>query len=224
VHGALRWALDLLATGVAATINGAGENPLVLATGEMVSTGNFHTPALALALDTCAIAVAQAAGPASERPARLANDRLSGLPPNLSRAGDGRSGVAPLLKTAQSLAVDIRHLAAPLSADPRFGADGVEDDSTNAAAAALRLEAQLGLLEHVIAVELVCARLAVDLAAPDRMGHGTAAAHACVRELVEPLEDDRPLGTDVERVARDLVASGRLRERVREAVRWQESS
>jgi histidine ammonia-lyase len=224
VHGALRWALDLLATAVAATINGAGENPLVLATGEMVSTGNFHTPALALALDTCAIAVAQAAGPASERPARLANDRLSGLPPNLSRAGDGRSGVAPLLKTAQSLAVDIRHLAAPLSADPRFGADGVEDDSTNAAAAALRLEAQLGLLEHVIAVELVCARLAVDLAAPDRMGHGTAAAHACVRELVEPLEDDRPLGTDVERVARDLVASGRLRERVREAVRWQESS
>jgi histidine ammonia-lyase len=56
------------------------------------------------------------------------------------------------------------------------------------------------------------------------MGRGTAAAHACVRELVEPLDDDRPLGVDVERVARELVASGRLRERVREAVRWQESS
>jgi histidine ammonia-lyase len=224
VHGALRWALDVLATAVAATINGAGENPLVLASGEVVSTGNFHTPALALALDTCAIAVAQAAGPASERPARLANERLSGLPANLSRAGDGRSGVAPLLKTSQSLAVDIRHLAAPLAADPRFGADGVEDDSTNAAAAALRLERQLGLLERVVAVELVCATLAVDLAAPERMGRGTAAAHGCVRELVEPLDDDRPLGADVERVARELVASGGLRERIREAVRWQESS
>jgi histidine ammonia-lyase len=224
VHGALRWALDLLATAVAATINGAGENPLVLAGGEVVSTGNFHTPALALALDACAIAVTQAAGPASERPARLANDRLSGLPANLSPAGDGRSGVAPLLKTAQSLAVDIRHLAAPLAADPRFGADGVEDDSTNAAAAALRLERQLGLLERVVAVELVCATLAVDLAAPGRLGRGTAAAHACVRELVAPLDDDRPLGADVERVARELVASGRLRERIRDAVRWQESS
>jgi histidine ammonia-lyase len=224
VHGTLRWALDLLATAVGATINGAGENPLVLASGDVVSTGNFHTPALALALDACAIAVAQAAGPGSERPARLANDRLSGLPANLSLAGDGRSGVAPLLKTSQSLAVDIRHLAAPLAADPRFGADGVEDDSTNAAAAALRLEAQLGLLEHVVAVELVCAALAVDLAGPERMGRGTAAAHACVRELVEPLDDDRPLGADIERVARELVASGRLREQVREAVRWQESS
>jgi histidine ammonia-lyase len=224
VHGALRWALDVLATAVAATINGAGENPLVLASGEVVSTGNFHTPALALALDTCAIAFAQAAGPASERPARLANERLSGLPANLSRAGDGRSGVAPLLKTSQSLAVDIRHLAAPLAADPRFGADGVEDDSTNAAAAALRLERQLGLLERVVAVELVCATLAVDLATPERMGRGTTAAHACVRELVEPLDDDRPLGADVERVARELVASGGLRERIREAVRWQESS
>jgi histidine ammonia-lyase len=224
VHGSLRWALDVLATAVAATVNGAGENPLVLASGDVVSTGNFHTPALALALDTCAIALAQAAGPASERPARLANERLSGLPANLSPAGGGRSGVAPLLKTSQSLAVDIRHLAAPLAADPRFGADGVEDDSTNAAAAAMRLQTQLGLLERVIAVELVCATLAVDLAAPERMGRGTAAAHACVRELVEPLDDDRPLGADVERVARELLASGRLGERVREAVRWPESS
>jgi hypothetical protein len=39
-----------------------------------------------------------------------------------------------------------------------------------------------------------------------------------VRELVAPLDDDRPLGADVELVARKLVASGRLRERVREAV------
>jgi histidine ammonia-lyase len=224
VHGALRWVLDLLATAVAATINGAGENPLVLATGDVVSTGNFHTPALALALDACAIAVAQAAGPASERPARLASAPLSGLPANLSRAGNGRSGVAPLLKTAQSLAVDIRHLSAPLAADPRFGAEGVEDDSTNAAAAALRLETQLRLLERVVAVELVCAAFAVDLAAPDRLGRGTAAAHACLRELVEPLGDDRALGADVDLVARELVASGRLRERVGEAVRWQESS
>ena len=224
VHGALRWSLDALGSAVAAALDGAGENPLVLANGDVVSTGNFHTSALALALDACAVAVSQAAGPASERPARLATDRLSGLPANLTRDGEGRSGVAPLLKTSQSLAVDIRHLAAPLAIDPRFGADGVEDDSTNAAAAAFRLEAQLGLLERIVAVELACATLAVDLAAPDRLGRGTAAAHAAVRELVPPLADDRPLGSEVERVARELVASGRLQKRVREAVRWQESS
>ncbi len=224
VHGSLRWTLDLLAVAAHAALNGAGDNPLVLAGGEIVSTGNFHTPALAVALDATAIAVAQTAGPAAERPARLATERLSGLAANLTRAGDGRSGVAPLLKTAQALAVEIRHLAAPLAIDPRFGADGVEDDSTNAAAAALRVEAQLELLGRLIGLELVCAAQAVDLAAPARLGRGTATAHACVRELVPALADDRPLGVDVERIARELVASGVLRERVREAVRWPDSS
>src|SRR5437763_1620221 len=43
VHGALRWSLDALATPVAAALNGAGENPLVLPGGAVVPTGNFHT-------------------------------------------------------------------------------------------------------------------------------------------------------------------------------------
>jgi histidine ammonia-lyase len=219
VLGALRSALDLLATAVIAELNGAADNPLVLPGGEVVSTGNFHTPALALALDATAIALAQAAAQAAERPARLATERLSGLPANLSRDGNGRSGVAPLLKSAQALAVEIRHLAAPFAIDPRFGADGVEDDSTNAAASALRLDAQVQLLGRLIALELVCAAQAVDLATPAALGHGTAAAHASVRQLVAPLGDDRPLGADVERVWRGLVVTDVLRERVLEAVR-----
>jgi histidine ammonia-lyase len=217
VHGSMRLALDVLAGAIRPELNGAGDNPVVLADGRVVSTGNFHTPALALALDAAAIAVAQVAAPAAERPARLATERLSGLAGNLT-GSEGRSGVAPLLKTAQALAVEIRHLAAPLALDPRFGADGVEDDSTNAAQAALRLDAQLALLGRLVALELVCAAQAVDLAGPERLGRGTAAAHACVRELVQPLHDDRPLGADVERVAGELVGSGLLVGRVREAV------
>lgn len=220
VLGALRIALDTLAVTVTSVLNGSGDNPLVLGDGQVVSTGNFHTPALALVLDAAAVAVAQAAAPAAERPARLATERLSGLPANLTRAGEGRSGIAPLLKTAQAIAVEIRHLAVPLATDPRFGADGVEDDSTNAAAAALRLQTQLDLLGRMVALELVCAAQAVDLAAPERLGRGTAAAQECVRELVPALGDDRPLGADVERVAAELVASGLVRDRVREVVRW----
>ena len=120
VHGALRSALDLLAAAVIAELNGAGDNPLVLPGGEVVSTGNFHTPALALALDATAIALAQTAAQVAERPARLATERLSGLPANLTPEGNGRSGVAPLLKTAQALAVEIRHLAAPFAIDPQL--------------------------------------------------------------------------------------------------------
>jgi histidine ammonia-lyase len=211
IHGSLRTALDLLATALDPEVNGASDNPLVL-TGddEILSTGNFHTPALALALDAAAIAVAQVAAAATERQARLKSERLSGLPANLVTGGANRSGLAPLSKTAQALTVEIRHLAAPLAIHATVGADGVEDDSTAAVQAALRLRAQLERLTLVIAVELLVAAQAVELAAPARLGVGAAAAQRCVRELVEPVGDDRALGPDVERLGRDAVASGRL--------------
>lgn len=209
VHGALRVALDQLADAVAAELNGAADNPLVLAVDdEILSTGNFHVPALALALDATAIAVAQVGGPLCERPARLRTARLSGLPGGLVGISDGatRSGIAPLHKTSQALLLELRHLAAPLAIHSMVGADGVEDDSTGAAQAALRLHDQLDRLALMIAVELVVAAQAVDLAAPARLGAGTAELQRRVRELVAPLDDDRALGAEVERVARELVA------------------
>jgi histidine ammonia-lyase len=150
----------------------------------------------------------------SQRPARLATERLSGLPANLTRLGPTHSGVAVLQKTALSLTVEIRHLAAPLAFDSHIGADGVEDDSTNTVQAALRVRDQLARFRLLVALELVCAAQAVDVATPASLGAGTAAAYACVRELVAPLVDDRPLGVDVERVAGQALTNGHLLARV----------
>jgi histidine ammonia-lyase len=205
VHGALRTALDQLAAAIAPELNGAADNPLVLADqGEIVSTGNFHVPALALALDATAIAVAQVAGPLAERPARLRTARLSDLPPGLTAGGPTHTGVAALHKAAQALTLEVRHLAAPVSIHATVGADGVEDDSTGAAQAALRLGEQLRKLRLLVAIELLIAAQAVDMSAPERLGRGTALLQRRVRELVEPLGDDRPLGGDVERLAAAL--------------------
>jgi len=215
IHGSLHTGLALLEAAIGPELDGAADNPLVIVEDdELICTGNFHVPALALALDTTAIAIAQVAAAASERPARLATERLSGLPAGLTRLGPTRSGTAVLHKTAQALSVEIRHLAAPLALDPRVGADGVEDDSTNTVQAALRVRDQLERLRLLVALELVSAAQAIDLAAPERLGAGTAAAHACVRELVADLIDDRPLGVDVERVAREALQNGRLLARV----------
>jgi histidine ammonia-lyase len=63
------------------------------------------------------------------------------------------------------------------------------------------------LLENarrVVAIELVAAAEAVDLAGADGLGDGTRAAHAAVRALVPPLLEDRALGPDVERLAAAL--------------------
>lgn len=219
ILGSLRAALELLAAAVGPELEGAADNPLVLAgDAEILSTGNFHVPALAMALDATAIALAQVAGASAEREARLKTERLSGLPGGLTPRSVTSSGLWPLTKTAQALAVEIRHLAAPLAINPTIGADGVEDDSTSATHAALRLRDQLERMWLLAAIELIVAAQAVDLAAADRLGAGTAAAWAVVREWVDPLDEDRPVGPDAQRLAVRALAGGQLLERVRGAV------
>ena len=52
----------------------------------------------------------------------------------------------------------------------------------------------------ILAVEILCAAQAVDLAKPARLGAGTRAAHDAVRESVAVLERDRLLARDIEAV------------------------
>ena len=211
IHGSLHAALEFLAAAVGPELNGAGDNPLVLAAeDEILSNGNFHVPALALALDATAVAVAQVAATLAERPARLRTPALSGLPVSLAAAGPTHAGVSPLLKTAQSLTLEIRARAAPLAIHATVSAEGVEDDSTGATQAALRLRESVQRLGLLVALELVVAAQAVDLAAPGKLGRGAEVAFRRVRELVAPLTDDRPLGVDVQRVADELVVGGAL--------------
>ncbi|MFI6463702.1 histidine ammonia-lyase [Streptomyces sp. NPDC050538] len=232
VHGAAYAALDFVDAALAPELNGCGDNPVVLigagddptglpdtgvdpqlpfSAGEIVSTGNFHTPALALAFDTLALALTQTAAISAERMRRLLDPAVSGLPANLSPYGPERSGFAPLVKTAQALVAEIRMLAVPVCVDPRQGADAVEDDSTNASLGARRLTTMLGRLRQLLAVEAVAAAQAVDLAAPAALGRGPEFLHRAIRELVPTLTDDRPHGVDVETVSRDILGSDDVR-------------
>jgi histidine ammonia-lyase len=208
VHGALHAALDFATAAIDPELNGCADNPLVLAdTGEVLSSGNFHTPALALAFDTLALALTQTASISAERMQRLLNPVISGLPANLSPYGPERSGLAPLAKTAQALVAEIRALSTPVCTDPRYGADAVEDDSTNAALGARRLTRLIGWLRHLLALEALAAAQAVDLAAPAVLGRGPELLHHAIRKVVPRLDDDRPCGADVDRVAHDVLAA-----------------
>ncbi len=59
VHGAVAVALDRLHDAVVPELGAAADSPLVLGS-DVVSTANFHGPALSQALDAAAIALAQA--------------------------------------------------------------------------------------------------------------------------------------------------------------------
>ncbi|HUA43772.1 MAG TPA: histidine ammonia-lyase [Solirubrobacteraceae bacterium] len=205
VHGAFHSAMGLLAASLDAELNGAGDNPLVLGEDrEILSTGNFNTAALALALDTVALALFQTASICAQRTQRLLASSLTGLPENLSPHGSEHSGYAPLIKTVQALAAEMRHLSSPFSTDPRPGAALVEDDASNAPASAGRIGSMLDRLRYLLGIETLLAAQAVDLAAPGRIGRGPAALHRAVRERITPLDEDRASTDDVERIATDL--------------------
>jgi histidine ammonia-lyase len=205
VHGSLATALDLLAGALEPELNGAGDNPLVLVDDdEIVSTGNFLVPGLALAADAVALALAQVATLTAARAARLLVAAVSDLPQNLAPAGSTGAGMAPLLKVADALAAEIVHGSAPATLASLSGTDAVEDAATGAPLATMRLSGLLERFRLLSALELVVAAEAVDLAQVEKLGAGTSAIHAVVRELVEPMQTERPLGDDVERVAAAL--------------------
>jgi histidine ammonia-lyase len=99
---------------------------------------------------------------------------------------------------------EVRLLAQPASIDPRIGAEGVEDDSSNAPLAVRKLADILERMRPLLAIELIEAAQAIDLRRPEKMGKGAERAYALVRALVPPLAADRPLGAEVERVAAAL--------------------
>jgi histidine ammonia-lyase len=204
VHGSLLAALELLASALAPELNGSADNPLVVED-EIVSTGNFFVPALALAADAVALGLAQVAGLAAARVSRLLVADLTGLPQNLAPAGSTGTGMAPLLKTVGAVVGEIVHAAAPATLTSLALPDvSVEDAASGAPLATSRLAGMIERLRLLVAVELVVAAQAVDLAQVEALGAGTCEIHARVRSLAGPVLADRPLGEDVSRVAAAL--------------------
>jgi len=66
-------------------------------------------------------------------------------------------------------------------------------------------------LRFLAAIELLTAAQAVDVRglAPDAMGQGPESAYAVVRERVAVLDEDRPLGPDIEAIEA-AINGGRL--------------
>ena len=69
-----------------------------------------------------------------------------------------------------------------------------------------KTEAMLPALRYLAAIELLTAAQAVDLRAHDHatLGAGARAAYVAVRAVAPVLDEDRPLGFDVEALAASL--------------------
>jgi histidine ammonia-lyase len=210
VHGPALDAIDFCAGLIQRELNAATDNPLVFENGEMLSGGNFHGQAVAMALDVMAIALTNLATIAERRIDRLVHpDFNQGLPPFLTRDAGVNSGFMMAQVTAASLASECKLLAHPASVDTIPTDGNKEDVVPMAMGAAWKLRRIVGNVQNVLAIELMCAAQALDYRAPLRPGRGVSRAHRVVRELVTPLGTDRVLSGDIASLAA-AVASGRF--------------
>ncbi|MFK7752093.1 MAG: aromatic amino acid ammonia-lyase [Sedimentitalea sp.] len=177
--------------------NGLSDSPVVLGAEAMRSTPNFHAPALALALESGAQAMAMVANAMVQRSQRMMSPELSGLPKYLSPVGGASAGMVPLQKTAAALLGDIRRHAMPVAFDPAPVSETVEDMAPMTAHAAQKLAEQGQSFQLLCGLEAIVAAQAVDLrGAPPAVG-AIATLHSALRARVAPLVQDRALGPDV---------------------------
>ncbi|HEY4890200.1 MAG TPA: histidine ammonia-lyase, partial [Reyranella sp.] len=204
VHGAVRDQFAHAAGTVDAELASVSDNPVVVGTKEApraLSEAHAVGAALGLAADALGTAVAELAAMSERRIDRLVNPLVSGLPAFLAADSGAGSGLMIAQYTAVSLAADNRRRAAPASLDGGVTSGLQEDHLAHATPAALKLLEIVGNTETILAIELLAAAQAYDLApdAPRRAG-ATDAAYRRVRRSVSLYRDDRPLGSDIDAI------------------------
>lgn len=206
VIGAAEAALEQAVTVWEDEANGLPDSPAVV-DGNLTSTANFHTPALALALATLTRALGPVAVGSAQRFARLLTPALSGLPrdlvPDTSPTGAAAAGFVPLQKTAAALVSDVQ-AAGVARADPAPVSEGVEDMAPLTPALALDLTGACLPLTLLAGIEARAGVQAHHLRPVTEAGDG-------LRAVLDPLlarfalrTADTPLGPEVEAAAEVL--------------------
>ncbi|MFO7549672.1 MAG: histidine ammonia-lyase [Acidimicrobiia bacterium] len=210
VHGAVRDTLSHGRRVFEVELGSVVDNPLVFAdTGDVVSAGNFHGQPLAMALDFMAIAITELASISERRTDRMLDPQhSSGLPAFLSPHPGLHSGYMLAQYTAAALVAENRVLSHPASVESIPTSGSQEDHVSMGWGAARKLWTALDNTALVLAVEVLCAVQGIQHRSPLRPGPVTGALVDAVRRVVPPLAADRPIGQEIEMVARLIEAGG----------------
>jgi histidine ammonia-lyase len=231
VHGAARDAVSHLRKAVEIELNSATDNPLIFAGTSVddrasgtenvgvLSGGNFHGAPLALRLDYATNALTDLAAIAERRVDRLLNPNLQEehLPPFLTPDSGVCSGYMIAQYSAAALINENRSLGVP-SIDNTPVSGGQEDHVSMSTQSALNARTAVKNALTVVGIELLCGAQAMEFVddglAP---GSGTGVAYDTIRDVIPPLDEDRPLHAEIG-IASELVATGRLEAQVERVV------
>ena len=202
IHGASRDAVNYVLSRINIEINSVNDNPIIFPErNEHIEGGNFHGQSMALAMDFMGIALAELANISERRTERMVNGALSnGLPKFLAKNGGLNSGLMIAQYTAASLVSENKILAHPASVDSIPTSGNKEDHNSMGSIAARKCYTILNNLENVLSIELMTGAQALEFLKPLKPGIGTSAAYSTIRNYVKPINKDRFLHLDLQKI------------------------
>jgi histidine ammonia-lyase len=245
VLGTVADTLELARRWVEMEVNAATDNPLIFLDLERdyktMSGGNFHGEPIALAMDFLGIALTDLGSMSDRRmflltnysssptradpadPAALGHELSPFLVDEPKRTRGLNSGLMMLQATAAALVSDCKALAHPDSIDSIPSSGNQEDHVSMSLNAARHAREIVKNVEHILALEFLCAAQAIALQLGKRgqggrrLGKGTDTAHQLLRSAgIAVLTQDRVLYPDI-RKAIQLVRGGSLVRAARQA-------
>ena len=202
IHGASKDAVVHARNVVDIEINASTTNPLIFTdTQEVCLGGNFHGQPIAMAADYLSMGIAELGNVSERRIERLVNPQLSELPAFLVKNGGLNSGFMIAQYTAAALVSENKVLAHPACVDSIPTSANKEDHVSMGTIAIRQCREILDNVEHVLAVEMLCAAQAYDLLTENKKlaaGMGTRVAYRVIRNTIPYLEEDRQLSIDIE--------------------------
>lgn len=196
IHGAVRDGLRMIAGVIAAELQSATDNPLLGGSASqplVFSQAHAVSSAIGFAMDQLAILIAQIAATSERRMDRLVNPLVSGLPAFLSAESGVGSGFMIAQYTAVALVAENRRLSAPASLDGGITSALQEDVLPHSTPAALKALQVIDNLQMVLAIEIMAAAQASDLASDVALSPNPSRLRQKIREIVAFYRDDRPL-------------------------------
>ena len=210
VHGAARDAFTHIEEVFTRELNAVTDNPILFPEdGDVISAGNFHGQPLAQALDYLAILLSEIGSISERRTEQMVNPDLSNLPPFLVKDSGLNSGMMIAQVVAAALASENKIHAHPASVDSIPTSANKEDHVSMGVTAALKADHVLKNIKNILSIELLASRLALEYHKPLKPGKGAKGIYDALAKVTEPLERDRALYEDFEKV-QAVVDSGKI--------------
>lgn len=201
VHGACRQTLKHCEEVFNIELNAVTDNPLIfIEDDDVISGGNFHGEALALAMDYLAMGISELCNISERRIEKMMNPTFSDLPAFLTPESGLNSGLMIAHVTAAALASENKYLCHPASVDSIPTSTDKEDHVSMGVTSGRKLLEVVENAECCFAIELLCSSQAIDFQKPLLTSDALASAHKLIRMHVPFITEDRVFQYDINNI------------------------